>query len=242
MKNRKTSTSGELIRIHHRFQPVIGPRCQRAVIWWPASASTPIPTANDAQNPSATRRRCRRRRIVNPPVTMIASASAIHHDIGPHQKSSGSARPRPSDQEAGDEPDVRRVEDVLALPLDHVLREQRAAGDRHVQPPVAEAPPVAVLHARDAKHERDAVAREQGARRPHDHPLRAERDRDLEHRAGAERHQDLRDREPEVERDLPEHLQRRDRRRQVEAGVAQLREDDRIRRPADRDGGHRRSI
>ena len=32
---------------------------------------------------------------MKPPVTMIASASPIHHDIGPHQKSSGSARPRP---------------------------------------------------------------------------------------------------------------------------------------------------
>jgi hypothetical protein len=95
MKKKKTSTSGDVIRIHQRFHPAIGPRCQRAVIWCPASASTPIPSANDAQNPSATRSRCSRRRIVNPPVTMIASASAIHHDIGPHQKSSGSARPRP---------------------------------------------------------------------------------------------------------------------------------------------------
>src|SRR5207244_9313947 len=37
-----------------------------------------------------------RERIANPPTTMIASASAIHGDIGPHQKSSGSARLLPS--------------------------------------------------------------------------------------------------------------------------------------------------
>ena len=90
MKKRKTSTSGEVISTHQRWNPVIGPRCQRAVIACPPSARTPMPAAKEAQNPSATRR------IAKPPLTMTASASASHADMGPHQKSSGAARVRPS--------------------------------------------------------------------------------------------------------------------------------------------------
>ena len=47
------------------------------------------------QKPIAIPIRWTRRRIASPPVTMIASASAIHGDIGPHQNSSGKARPLP---------------------------------------------------------------------------------------------------------------------------------------------------
>ncbi len=47
------------------------------------------------------------RRITKPPVTMIASASTIHADIGPHQKSSGSARLRSEHEEEQHETDVR---------------------------------------------------------------------------------------------------------------------------------------
>src|SRR4051812_20229767 len=95
MKKRKTMTSGEVTSTHQKWLPVIGPRCQRAIISCPDAASTPIPTAKDAQKTRAMRSRCRRERITNPPVRMIARASAIHHDMGPHQKSSGSARVRP---------------------------------------------------------------------------------------------------------------------------------------------------
>ena len=96
MKKRNTSTSGEVISTDQRWKPEIGPRCQRAVIECPASARMPMPTANDAQKPSATRSRCSRRRMAKPPLTMTTSASTSHADIGPHQKSSGAARFRPS--------------------------------------------------------------------------------------------------------------------------------------------------
>ena len=92
MKKRNTSTSGEVTSTHHSWKPEIGPRCQRAVIVWPARASTPIAAANVTQKPSATRSSFSRRRMANPPATMIASASASQTDIGPHQKSSGAAR------------------------------------------------------------------------------------------------------------------------------------------------------
>ena len=95
MKKRKTSTSGEVMRIHQRWKPEIGPRCQRAVIVCPASARIPITIANVIQKPIATRSSFSRERIRNPPATMIASAIASQADIGPHQKSSGAARVRP---------------------------------------------------------------------------------------------------------------------------------------------------
>src|SRR5438477_321920 len=55
-----------------------------------------MPAAKEAQNPSETRSKWRRRRIAKPPLTMTASASASHADMGPHQTSSGAARVRPS--------------------------------------------------------------------------------------------------------------------------------------------------
>ena len=48
------------------------------------------------QNVIAIASRCSRERIANAPTRMITSASAIHGDIGPHQKASGSARVAPS--------------------------------------------------------------------------------------------------------------------------------------------------
>ena len=91
MKKRKTRISGEVTRSHQNEKPPIGPRCQRAVIWWPAAARIPIPIANVAQNERATRRRERRERIVKPPARITARATTSQTDIGPHQKSSGSA-------------------------------------------------------------------------------------------------------------------------------------------------------
>ena len=221
---------------------MIGPRCQRATISCPLAARIAIPTAKDSQNARAIHSSFSRDRIANPPVRMIPSASAIHHDIGPHQKSSGSARVRPSSEEAEDEAEVRRVEDVVPAPLDEVLREERDRGGSGEDPPSAQAPPVAVLRPGDAEDEGDAVPGQERARRPHQDALGAHRDPDLEHGAGHERDEDLRDREPELERDLPEHLQRRDRRGEVQPRVLQLRQQDRIRgapddeRPAARRG------
>jgi hypothetical protein len=80
---------------HQNAQPSIGPRCQRAVIEWPLAASTPIPVANAIQKATAIDRMRSRPRIVSPPVRMIANANASGGDIGPHQKSSGSARGAP---------------------------------------------------------------------------------------------------------------------------------------------------
>src|SRR5689334_10364482 len=86
MKNRNTSTSGEVISTHQKWRPPIGPRCQRAVISCPAAASTASPAANATQNDSATRSSFRRDRIEKPPVTITTSANTSHHDVGPHQK------------------------------------------------------------------------------------------------------------------------------------------------------------
>jgi hypothetical protein len=96
MKKRNTSTSGEVTSTHHSWNPEIGPRCQRAVIVCPASARIPITIAKVIQKPIATRSSFSRERMRKPPATMIASASASQADIGPHQKSSGAARVRPS--------------------------------------------------------------------------------------------------------------------------------------------------
>ena len=142
---------------------------------------------------------------------------------------------RPEQQEAEDEAEVRRIEDVRAAELDHVLREQRHGRGAREDPPAVHAPPVAVLGARDAEDERDAVPRQERARRPHQHVLAAERDRDLEHRARQHRDEDLRDREVEVEGRLPQDLQRDDHGREVQARVAHRREQHRVRRAADAD-------
>jgi hypothetical protein len=64
--------------------------------------------------------------------------------------------------------------------------------------------------------------------------LPPERDPDLEHAAHEERDQDLGDRDPELERDLPEHLQRDDHRCEVQPRVAQGGKHDRVGRAADR--------
>ena len=62
---------------------------------------------------------------------------------------------------------------------------------------------------------------------------------DLEYGRGADREQDLRDRELEVEADLPDDLERDDHPGQVETRIGELREQDRVRPAADREGGAR---
>src|SRR3989442_1622806 len=91
MKKRKTRTSGDVTRIHQNWKPPTGPRCQRAVISWPAAARTPRPAAKESQKDSATRSSESRERMPNPPARITHRASTSHQDIGPHQKSSGSA-------------------------------------------------------------------------------------------------------------------------------------------------------
>ena len=111
------------------------------------------------------------------------------------------------DQEAEDEPDVRRVEDVVPSPLDQVLGEDRDRRRPDVDPPAVQAPPVAVLRAGHPQDERDAVSGQEGARGPQEHALLVEGDCHLDHRAGREGDQDLRDRELEPEAHLPDQLQ-----------------------------------
>ena len=62
-------------------------------------------------------------------------------------------------EENEDEADVRRVEDVPPAEADQVLREDRDRRGRREDPPTLEAPPVAVVGARDAQDEGNAVAR-----------------------------------------------------------------------------------
>ena len=167
MKKRKTSTSGEVTSTSQKSKPVIGPRCQRATISCPLSASTPIPAAKVTQNASAIQSSRRRDRMRNPPARITTSASTSHER---HRAPPEVERVRPAaaeQQEAEDEADVRRVEDVLAPPPDHVLGEQRDGRRAGVDPPAPQAPPVAVVRSRHAQDERDAVARQQRARRPH---------------------------------------------------------------------------
>jgi hypothetical protein len=64
-----------------------------------------------------------------------------------------------------------------------------------------------VLRPGDAEDERDAVARDERARRPEEDVLPPRGDADLEQRARREREEDLRDRDAEVEGRLPEDLQ-----------------------------------
>ena len=98
MKNRKTRISGEKTSARQNSQPVIGPRCQRAVISWPLAASTASPPAKASQKPTAISSSFSRERIERPPTVMITSAKASATDIGPHQKSSGSACSGPSNR------------------------------------------------------------------------------------------------------------------------------------------------
>jgi hypothetical protein len=140
---------------------------------------------------------------------------------------------RPEQQETEDEAEVRRVEDVRAAELDHVLGKERDGGGAREDRPAVQAPPVAVLGPGDPQDEGDSVPGQHRARRPHQHVLAEEGDAHFEDRAGTDRDQDLGDRQPEVERDLAEDLERDDHRGEVEPSVAQPREEDRVRPAAD---------
>ncbi len=137
-------------------------------------------------------------------------------------------------QEADDEPDVRGVEDVVAPERDDVLREQREGGGAGEDPPAPHRPPVAVERAGNTQHEGHAVPRQHRARGPKEHVLPPHRDPDLQRRAGQDCDQDLGDRNAEVEAHLSDHLQRDDRRREVEPRIADLRQQHRIGATANR--------
>ena len=128
------------------------------------------------------------------------------------------------------------------LQPDHVLGEERDGRGAGEDPPAVQAPPVAVLRPGHAQDEGDAVPGDQRARRPHQHVLaRRRRSRPRARAQVRERDQDLGDRDPEVERDLAEHLQRDDHRGEVQPRVAQGRQHDRVRPAADRQTPARRA-
>ncbi len=136
-------------------------------------------------------------------------------------------------EKAHDQPEVRRVEDVCPPEANQVLREQPDRSRAGEDPPAVEAPPVAVLGSVDPQNERNAVAGDERARRPHDHAVAEERDRELEQACGSDRDQNLRDREVEPERDLPENVQRDDDRGEVQPRIANRRQEHRVGGPAD---------
>ena len=169
------------------------------------------------------------------PTTMIASASARAGDIGPHQKSSGSARPGPAARKQRTSPKFDGLKTWAPRKrITYFERSDTAAVPAKIHQPLS-APPVPVLRARHAEDERDAVAGEERARRPDEHALPPQDDGDFEHRARPDRDQDLRDREPEVERDLTEDLQGDDHGGEVQAGVAHAGQHHRVARASDRD-------
>ncbi len=171
------------------------------------------------------------RRIAKPPATMSASASTSAGESGPHQNASGSARSGPSSRKHGTRPKFDGLKMWRPRNVDQVLREQRDGGRRREDPPAVHAPPVAVLGTRHAQDESDAVPGQERARRPHEHALASERDRDLEDGGREERDEDLGDRQAEAERRLSENLQRDDDRGEVQARVASRRKQDRVRLP-----------
>ena len=117
-----------------------------------------------------------------PPATMITSASAsqVGHRRPPEVERVGAARCRAARKQST-RPKLDGLKRCRPRIADHVLREQRDRRRRGEDPPAAQAPPVAVLGSGDAKDEGDAVAGQERARRPHDHALAPERDRELEH-------------------------------------------------------------
>jgi hypothetical protein len=75
------------------------------------------------------------------------------------------------DDERRDEADVRRVEDVRAAVLDHVLREQRQPGDDREDVPVVGAPRIADLRVGRPQDQGHAAARQHRARGQTNAPL-----------------------------------------------------------------------
>src|SRR5262245_13361276 len=131
---------------------------------------------------------------------------------------------------------------MVPADAERVLRQQRDGCRAGEDPPTVRAPPVAVLGSRNPQYERDAVSRKQGARRPNEQVLPARDDPYFERRRRRDGDEDLGDREPEVERDLTEDLQRDDHGRQVQAWIATARENDRIGVDRESPLGRKRSV
>ena len=178
MKNRKTRISGRGDEQPPEVRPPIGPRCQRAVIAWPDAARTPTPAAKVSQNAAGDPQQLQPRQDDQPADDdQRQREHEPRTDIGPHQKSSGSARSGRAARSTATRPKFDGLKTWPSARADHVLGQERHGRGRGEDPPAVHAPPVAVLGARHAEDERHAVAGEQRARRPHQHPLAPERDR-----------------------------------------------------------------
>ena len=80
----------------------------------------------------------------------------------------------------------------------------------------------------DAQDQRHAAAGEHRAGRPDERARLPEGERDLDHRAGQDRGQDLRDADDEAERDLAQHVDGDDDRGHVQARIADVGQHDRV--------------
>ena len=80
----------------------------------------------------------------------------------------------------------------------------------------------------DAEDQRDTAAGQHRAGGPHERPALAERQGDLDDRAGQDRREDLRHGHVEVQSDLPEDVDRDDDRRDVQTRIADARQDQRV--------------
>ena len=235
MKKRKISTSGDVTITHQNREPHTGANDQRAVMQCPEAATTPMPAASVIQNAADISSRCRRRVMSTPPTMMIRYASAIQNtERRPPEVERFHARAA-QDQEGRDEADVRRVEHVRAPVLDHVLREQGEPGHDGEQVPAVPAPVVTVLGADHPEDQRDAAPGQHGARRPHERSGAGERPRHFDHGARQDGDEDLHHRHPESEDRLAEDVDRDDDRREMQPGIADGREHERVPLPC-RDG------
>ena len=143
--------------------------------------------------------------------------------------------------ERHDQTDVGRVEDVRAAVPDDVLRQEREAGHDREHLPGVGVPRVVGRRPDDAEDQRDAAPGQHRAGGPHERPALAEGQDDFDDRAGQDRRKDLRDRHVEVQPDLPEDVDRDDDRRDVQARIADVGQDQRVGAAADRQrpAGHR---
>ena len=130
-------------------------------------------------------------------------------------------------EERQHQPDVRRVEDVHASVADHVLRQQREPGNGREEVPASEAPVISGrrVHAQD---ERDPAPGQHGAGGPDEGSVLAEGQGHLDHGAGQDRGQDLRDADAEAQPKLAEQVDAEDHSGDMQAWIADRRQDQRV--------------
>ncbi len=126
MKKRKTRISGEVTSSHQRSQPPIGPRCHARRHLVAASRRAPrCPAANVEPEPDGDPQQVQPREDREPAADdeREREREPDRHRPPPEGERVGALGAE--QQEAEDEPEVRRVEDVAAAERDHVLREER---------------------------------------------------------------------------------------------------------------------